>query len=754
MRRINVILAISLVGIVGIVGIAFLVTPTSSRPSLVKVKFVDLPTGVAGNAVVTAPDHTVRKISHDETVGTSPGLYRLEVGHVEVAGNRYFPEHPQMNVVVRGGTSRTIIVDYANIVPNTTIILSGNQLGAGTDVAGGIVILKRGSSTVTNGQVLTAGATPLTPEGLLVRAIAVAQQPDGSQLVVVNSATLPEAMTRARFSVSFALRQGGGQQLASAPLGGQGAPFTLVADHFSRTSERARLADQTLFALKYDFQKSVGESAVGCNNSGPEEGNVDLSTQVASDINIDAGFDIKVTAHLSASWGWAIWDGPSVKFWITTSESAHTGIDGSYSVDYPEPAITLAEIPVDIGIPLVLTPKLAWETVLEGEVHGEAKFAASQSGSLTAGFEVQNGSIKPVINARANLQASAHEQLDAKASVSAGPKFLLDIDDIGGPTAVFNVKLEESRSGEANASVGSGGIGASGSASASLALSGNIDVGAEIDVFGLVNLSQTFASPEIWKLPLFHGKVSTFVSTPRLQDLVAPAGACHDSFNQNSSPSFSLGQGFSVSQTSAGGSLPLPPFTGGATWAGYFGTNGDPLVVAHVWCNVSGTGDGTMSFLDVFALKNGKLTLVSWMPELAWSPAPMLGGSSPSGSIKGKQLVTTDRYLTSADTANGCGNVACASGSKSFVWKRVDGTNYFVLSGVPMKSSKVTSAAGLGSSSPPTNGPSIQLGVTVNVACTHTDTAGTTFYVLDTGQSIPVQDLSPPIKVPACIQLP
>jgi photosystem II stability/assembly factor-like uncharacterized protein len=470
-----------------------------SKGSTLRVAVVNLPHDSKALIEVTLPNGSDRSLSGSGELTAGSGIYSLAVSPVHVKTDHYFPTKTHQVIHVAAGQMRKVTVDYADIVPATTVVLSSSELAAGTSPSNNRLNLAVGTPILSVGQVVVAGITPMTPEGLLVKVVSVVTSDtsqvadvvtsDTGQMVNTVPATLPEAMPRGQLSATFPI----GQTPTATPVDySPSATATASLENYQPqrvgSADASLIVDKTLAEMNFDYgQHFTDRTAAGIPGC-TDEGETSLAS-VEFTPNVKATFTI--SAHIDASWGFSAH--PTFHFWVTASESLDAGMDANASAtcsiqhDWPDPAVILGEFPIDIGIPVVIVSKGQWDAAIDGALTGQAQVSAGESGSFTGGLAYTGGHFSPIKTDSFTPHSVASASLSADVSITTGPSLDFDINDIAGPYLTANGELQ------AIDTVGSGSANENG-----VYISAHVTAGMKMDLFGLTNVSHDFGNLITW----------------------------------------------------------------------------------------------------------------------------------------------------------------------------------------------------------------------------------------------------------------
>src|SRR4051794_3828093 len=143
------------------------------------VRVNELPRDAGGAVHVRGPRHFARELTHGRRLrNLRPGVYRIAARGVRAHASLFVPHVSVPRVRVRArGTSR-VSVSYRSRVPNSTRVIHKGAFILVSGAPGGrrtLVMTKQatGLTPPRVGQVLVAGVTRATPDGLIGRVRAI-----------------------------------------------------------------------------------------------------------------------------------------------------------------------------------------------------------------------------------------------------------------------------------------------------------------------------------------------------------------------------------------------------------------------------------------------------------------------------------------------------------------------------------------------------------------------------------------------------
>jgi len=287
--------------------------------------------------------------------------------------------------VLAPGGQGSVTVSYADIVPDTTIVVPPSTvLGLITDPdPASTLLLSSLPATLQTGDILAVGISGPTPDGFLGKVQSVSAQSNGTFMVTTVPATLVQAMPRGMIDPSW---------------------------------QDPRQSD------------SVNQEGLSCGAG--------ASLSVTGSLTLSAGGDF------AAEWDSTGLTSASADASVTLSEQMQASVEGAAGCtvnDQPlGPPVTFDPIPVDIGIPVVIVPTLQF--FLNGSASTGAAVTSGQSLQVTAtaGLQYASGQVTPASSLTTSFSTQPPApSLDADLSASVGPALGLLIDDVAGPELDF-----------------------------------------------------------------------------------------------------------------------------------------------------------------------------------------------------------------------------------------------------------------------------------------------------------------------------
>ncbi len=585
---------------------------TGSKAGLT-VKVTDLPHGVGGDVTVYLPNGSHRVV-RSTTSFSAAGHYRLDAASVTVGTRQYAPTRATSAATVTSGKQTTVTVDYADIIPSTTKVLAASGLAGATLSAGapsgpGTITFPPGAplpSGLAVGDVLASGATPQTPDGLLVKVVSVTTGASGTT-VTTTPASLPEALPRGRLQIETPI---GPPENAVLPVGvSRGAAIPLTsATTGAVPSGTAQLASAilagkpiininrslpaftlsptiTLDATQAEADSSPGSSSSGesqstsCNPSGVTGSGSQTGTggvgkqETAAGLDVAATVSLQPTFHLDASWGFG--QPLLASFSVTMNEASKTDVEANmaYSctvkANLPSTPFALDRIPFFAGfIPGEIKVGLQGQGSIKGVFTDGINIGADQSAKLTVGVTYDNGTFKPTSHFSDKLKFAANPVVTLSATAAMGPALTFELDDQGGPM----VDLQGTVSAVVSSDQKKSGV----------FLGANAGVGFQLNIFGLPQMNFKTSVP-LWKTKVWPPKSTSGKGTTTTTTSKSGKGTTTTTTSKS-------GKGTTTTTTPKGGTTPSTAPVSRTTTPSSTPTTAQPASCITSPCTAGSTG--------------------------------------------------------------------------------------------------------------------------------------------------------------------
>ena len=388
-------LALALVAVLAVV-------LTRGGSASLRLEIMSLPQGSPARVTVVGPGGFRETVTATGVLrGLDPGTYTARAEPVSVGEDTYHPTAAEVTAQVDEGEVEEALVDYQVVVPGDTVVLDEAALDSLTEVDPDQEVLRFSESpTLSPGDVVVAGVSSQTPQGLLRRVVEV--DPGGE--VRTEQAALTDAVSRGELSVE-------------RPL-----PYEEV--------ER-----QEALAPGVGFE----EGSLVITLSGTSGGGLPIVCGPGVRVTATGRIELDPDFDFSASWG--PFQGLKARATVTTEERADLSLVASGSADCSKSVelyrLYFTPITVFLGpVPVVLAPVLTVNLDLEGGVSSDLSFGAAQTATYTAGIAYDSGEVTPVREFESEFQRPKAEvsPLEVTAKASAGPRLDLLLYGVVGPS--------------------------------------------------------------------------------------------------------------------------------------------------------------------------------------------------------------------------------------------------------------------------------------------------------------------------------
>ncbi|WP_406373477.1 LppP/LprE family lipoprotein [Streptomyces sp. NBC_01550] len=414
-----------------------------------------LPSGADADITVRGPAGLLKHFTGSKTLsGVRPGRYTIAAGPVRGSKQDLYPPNVRQSVTVREGRTATASVDYVTVVPHTTKILDGQDMGLVGSSDGLTLTFAAGAtaaSSLRTGDVIAAGLGPQTPEGLLRKVTAVHRGDSGQIRVSTRKATLHEAVPRGRIEVRDAkmlspsqARRGAATAQPASYAGESGTsgmrPVATLAGGEEEPDTTEIGGDGTFsFVHKTNggeptHEKDLGEGGDDSKGRATRE----CAWAATSPIVAQAMFKAqKPKMNFFAAWNSK--DLASVRWTVSGAQSAGLNA-GSTSSEakcegkwtYPIEPIQVAVVEAAIGpIPVVFTVN----SQLVGGIGlaGKLSLKVKQNSQFSAGLDYRNGKTQGIHAFRNAFTLDGPPTFELEGSLKAGVRLSLKLYGVAGP---------------------------------------------------------------------------------------------------------------------------------------------------------------------------------------------------------------------------------------------------------------------------------------------------------------------------------
>lgn len=430
---------------------------------------------------------------------------------------------------------------------------------AGVEVRGSTVTIPADESTgIRPGDVLAAGITPSTPEGLLVRVDRVARTAGAATVVSTSPATLADAV----------VTTDGAVEIPAVPVSSSFVPAADVTD--TTTSGAARSAarasaDASLFSKSFVWKKTVEGKASTTTGALKGSGSLSVESKITAAAKAKLGLDIGLTGVKQVS----VVVTPSVT--ARHSLDVHGALDGKLSATLGQldSVFTFAVGPV----PVVVTTGI---TVSGGvTVGGEAEISYVTTSTVSSdhGFSYDDGRFS-LIDTKPRI---SDPKTTVKASASLTAKASLDLDATVKLYGIAGVTFGAGPYATASINVTASGGTATWTCPGELGIETRVGVTAGIKVFGFSLAEWNKSTSKSWPLYTKDPCKGTAVTTPggaTPTPTPTPTGGITPAPSPSPSPSPSPAALSNVRQVAAGALSAYALKNDGTVWAWGSGTDG------------------------------------------------------------------------------------------------------------------------------------------------------------------------------------
>jgi choice-of-anchor C domain-containing protein len=310
----------------------------------------------------------------------------------------------------------------AVVVAPGVVTVPGNALATITALTPTTVTFA-GTPPAAVGNVIVAGVSPTTPEGLMRRVTAISRK--GSAAVLT---TVPAALDEVFWQVDIAV--------AGAALTATSPPAAAAPPSTAAPTTRALAASG--LAVDAGVSSTLALTREITALDGP------FSFKGSATVALKASLDVAISIRIN--WRWGVLPVPTVtraRFLLTGVESQEvkgtfTGAGTLKSTIPLTPDIKLAPITILATPPVVLEPSVGLDVNLSASMTATATFGASQTNTISVGADYQNGAITNLGDVTTDAQLTTPWSGDGlkatgKASVALAPHLATSIDLVPGP---------------------------------------------------------------------------------------------------------------------------------------------------------------------------------------------------------------------------------------------------------------------------------------------------------------------------------
>jgi uncharacterized repeat protein (TIGR03803 family) len=357
------------------------------------------------SVTVTDPNGQITTLTSSQTITATAGTYTLTAAPVVVGTSTYHATQTTQTVIVTTGATSTAVVDYFNIVPNTTKVL--DQTGAQSLVVssdGSTLTISSASEVAQSlqpGDVLVSAPVVATPNGLLVKVVSATNS--GSSVTVSSTpATLADEVTQAQFGVDIPFA-----------LSGNSAASRQRAGYEIRTNRTAVPQDGTLsnpcasavqsLSLPFSYSLTPDQNQNTLTASGELDFcnlHVDfqitpLSTYAKATVSLQQYSSLVVQGQYSTSFDW------NEPLDLSALETQVVCLGN-------ETCQAVQGLPGSVGNALeVIAPSITPFVGMTGSASGGLYLGGTESGSFQAGAQIQGVTASPIFSGTLQQQPDA-----------------------------------------------------------------------------------------------------------------------------------------------------------------------------------------------------------------------------------------------------------------------------------------------------------------------------------------------------------
>ena len=373
-----------------------------ATPTALAVTISDLPSGALANVTLTDPSGQMTTITSSQTVSAIPGIYTVTAAPVVVGTSTYHATQTTQTVSVTSGSTSTSVVDYYNIIPNTTKVL--DQTGAQ-----GLVVSSDGSTLTINGasevaqslkpsDVLVSAPIAAAPNGLLVKVTGTASS--GASIVVTTiPATLADEVTQAHFGVDIPFVLPNGSPAVIKHAGNSIRTDRLAVPQVGSLANPCAVAQSLSLPFSYSLAPDQNQNTITAS------GELDFC-------NLHVDYDIRPLSL-------------NAQMTVSLQQYSDLTVQGQYSTTFdlnqPLDLSTLESQVVCLGNETcegitgladsagnaleVITPTITPFIGMTGSADGGLYLGGAESGSFEAGLQVQGLTGSPVYSGTLQQEA-------------------------------------------------------------------------------------------------------------------------------------------------------------------------------------------------------------------------------------------------------------------------------------------------------------------------------------------------------------
>jgi len=401
--------------ILGMAVVALTACGGASKPAgVLSVRLTAVAGGRPGTVRVSGPGGYARTLTSSTTLNAlAPGTYTLSGSPAPSTAGNWWPTTPTQIVAVAPGATSTADMTYTVEVAARTRVVAAAALSpqppiTSASAPGVIELTAAAASSLAPGDILTAGSSPTTPNGLLRTVVALHPAANGQVAVQTQAASLRQAVPVGDLEVHV----------------GPGANATATRVPSGRVN--ATLLGTKTSGILYSLPMGNG---ISCGGGQLQTKNTDFSLAPHIDFSL--------------KWGW--FQAPRIRFSVGGSESLTvsetTTSQASCTWTTRTPAAVLDTLDIQLGIvPVVIVIKWDIKSAVTGTAASADTVGFSQNASLQVGASEANGKASPIVAYSNHFTPSPPtQQSDLALTTSIGPEVILSLYDVGGPYAYLSI---------------------------------------------------------------------------------------------------------------------------------------------------------------------------------------------------------------------------------------------------------------------------------------------------------------------------
>ncbi len=375
---------------------------TVATPTALAITISDLPTGTLANVTLTDPNGQKTTLTSSQTVSAIPGNYTVAAAPVVVGTSTYHATLTTQTVAVTSGSTSTAVVDYYNIIPNTTKVLDQTgALGLVVSSGGSTLTISSASEVAQSlkpGDVLVSAPTTSAPNGLLVKVTAATNS--GSSIVVTSTpATLADEVTQAHFGVDIPFLLPNGSPAVQKHAGYAIRTGSLATPQVGSLTNPCAAAQSLSMPFSYSLTPDQNQNTLTASgeldfcNLHIDFEITPLSTTAKATVSLQQYSSLVVQGQYSTSFNW----NEPLDLSALQNQVVCLGNETCQAVQ---------GLPGSIGNALeVITPSITPFVGMTGAASGGLYLGGAESGSFQAGAQIQGVTASPIFSGTLQQQS-------------------------------------------------------------------------------------------------------------------------------------------------------------------------------------------------------------------------------------------------------------------------------------------------------------------------------------------------------------